>query len=109
MTQTGLKRQLTLFDAVMLKSLPVKNPDELFIVNAGHYPVYQALKKQTAIFSGVTINAGVSPGAGGGGNSDVIAVVRFARASDAIASTGSPSPESRVRLGPCYRVLSVSA
>ena len=49
----------SLFDAVMLKSLPVTNPDELVIVNAGHYPVYQALKKQTAIFSGVTASGSV--------------------------------------------------
>src|SRR5687768_9229483 len=43
----------SVFDAVVLKSLPVKNPDELFSVGAGHYPLYQALRKETAVFSEV--------------------------------------------------------
>ena len=43
----------SIFDAVILKSLPVKNPRELFIVNAGHYGLYQALRKENAIFSDV--------------------------------------------------------
>ena len=44
----------SLFDAVVLKSLPVKNPDELFIASAGHYGLYQALRKETDLFSDVT-------------------------------------------------------
>src|SRR5687768_13546357 len=43
----------SVFDAVVLRSLPVKNPDELFSVGAGHYPLYQALRKETAVFSEV--------------------------------------------------------
>jgi predicted permease len=43
----------SIFNAVILKSLPVKNPDELFILNAGHYGLYQTLRKETAIFSDV--------------------------------------------------------
>ena len=44
----------SLFDAVVLKSLPVKNPDELFIASGGHYGLYQALRKETDLFSDVT-------------------------------------------------------
>jgi predicted permease len=43
----------SLFDAVVLKSLPVKDPHELFSVGAGHYPLYQALRKETGIFTDV--------------------------------------------------------
>src|SRR5918996_5625701 len=43
----------SLFDAVVLKSLPVNNPHELFSVGAGHYPLYQALRKETGIFTDV--------------------------------------------------------
>jgi predicted permease len=43
----------SVFDAVVLKSLPVKSPHELFSVGAGHYPLYQALRKETSIFSDV--------------------------------------------------------
>jgi predicted permease len=43
----------SLFDAVLLKSLPVSNADQLFTVNAGQYPAYQAVRKETGIFSDV--------------------------------------------------------
>ena len=49
----------SLFDAVVLKSLPVKNPDELFIANAGHYGLYQALSKETDLFSDVTASGSI--------------------------------------------------
>ena len=49
----------SLFDAVVLKSLPVKNPDELFIANAGHYGLYQALRKETDLFSDVTASGSI--------------------------------------------------
>jgi len=49
----------SLFDAVLLKSLPVKNPDELFIANAGHYGLYQALRKETDLFSDVTASGAI--------------------------------------------------
>ncbi|RPI52966.1 MAG: permease, partial [Acidobacteria bacterium] len=49
----------SLFDAVLLKSLPVKGPHELFIVNAGHYPLFQALQKETGIFSSLLASGGI--------------------------------------------------
>jgi predicted permease len=49
----------SLFDAVVLKSLPVKNPDELFIASAGHYGLYQALRKETDLFSDVTASGSI--------------------------------------------------
>ena len=49
----------SLFDAVVLKSLPVKNPEELFIASAGHYGLYQALSKQTDLFSDVTASGSI--------------------------------------------------
>jgi predicted permease len=49
----------SLFDAVVLKSLPVKNPDELFIASAGHYGLYQALRKETDFFSDVTASGSI--------------------------------------------------
>ena len=49
----------SVFDAVMLKPLPVKNPDELYIVSAGHYPLFQALQNDNAVFSDVLASAGI--------------------------------------------------
>ena len=49
----------SLFDAVVLKSLPVKNPDELFIASGGHYRLYQALRKETDLFSDVTASGSI--------------------------------------------------
>jgi len=49
----------SLFDAVVLKSLPVRNPDELFIANGGHYGLYQALRKETDLFSDVTASGSI--------------------------------------------------
>lgn len=43
----------SLFDAVLLKSLPVKDPQHLFTLNAGQYPMFQAVRKETDIFSDV--------------------------------------------------------
>ena len=40
----------SLFDAVMLKSLPVKNPDELYIAGAGHYRLFRALRTRPTVF-----------------------------------------------------------
>jgi predicted permease len=48
----------SLFDAVLLKPLPVSNADQLFSVNAGQYPAYQAVRKETAIFSDVLAASG---------------------------------------------------
>ena len=49
----------SLFDAVLLKSLPVKNPEELFIVPAGQYPMFQAVRRETDIFSDVLASASI--------------------------------------------------
>src|SRR5688572_27513151 len=49
----------SLFDAVVLKSLPVKNPDDLFIANSGHYGLYQALRKETDLLSDVTASGSI--------------------------------------------------
>jgi predicted permease len=49
----------SLFNAVVLKSLPVKNPEELFIASAGHYGLYQALRKETDFFSDVTASGSI--------------------------------------------------
>lgn len=48
----------SLFDAVLLKSLPVHHPDELFIANAGHYGVYQAFRQENDVFSNVLAASG---------------------------------------------------
>jgi predicted permease len=43
----------SLFDAVLLKSLPVRNPEELVIVPAGQYPMFQVVRRETDVFSDV--------------------------------------------------------
>jgi predicted permease len=43
----------SLFDAIVLKSLPVRDPQQLYSVGAGHYPLYQALRNETRIFADV--------------------------------------------------------
>src|SRR5688572_903428 len=40
----------SLLDAVILKSLPVRSPEQLVIVTGGHYPVYQAFRQHTDTF-----------------------------------------------------------
>jgi hypothetical protein len=49
----------SIFDAVLLKSLPVKNPHELFIVGAGHYRAYQAFRQEADLFSDVLASASI--------------------------------------------------
>ena len=49
----------SLFDAVVLKSLPVHNPDELFTVDVGHYRAYQAFRQETDLFSDVLASGGI--------------------------------------------------
>ncbi len=43
----------SVFDAVVLKSLPVRNPDELYLAGVGHYRAYQAFRQETDLFSEV--------------------------------------------------------
>jgi predicted permease len=66
----------SLFDAVLLKSLPVRNPDELFIVPAGQYPMFQAVQRETEIFSDVLASASLEAFdvAIGGGDSEKVHV-----------------------------------
>jgi hypothetical protein len=49
----------SVFDAVMLKHLPVKNPDELYVVGPGHYRLFQTLQRDRTIFSEVLASAGI--------------------------------------------------
>src|SRR5688572_24805766 len=49
----------SVFDAVVLKSLPVANPDELVIADVGHYPVYQAFRQEKDLFSEVLASASI--------------------------------------------------
>jgi predicted permease len=49
-----------LLDAVLLKSLPVRNPEELVLVGGPHYPVYQAFRQRTEIFSDLCATSGVT-------------------------------------------------
>src|SRR5687768_187663 len=49
----------SVFDAIVLKSLPVKDPDELFIASAGHYGLYHAFRKETDIFADVLASGSI--------------------------------------------------
>ncbi len=49
----------SVFDAVMLKNLPVKNPDELYVVGPGHYRLFQTLQRDGTVFSDVLASAGI--------------------------------------------------
>jgi predicted permease len=49
----------SLFDAIVLKALPIKNSDELFIASAGHYGLYQAFRKETDLFSDVLASGSI--------------------------------------------------
>jgi predicted permease len=52
----------SLLDAVLLKSLPVRDPDELVLVQSGgQYPVFQAFRQQTGIFVDLFASGGVTP------------------------------------------------
>jgi predicted permease len=49
----------SVFDAVVLKSLPVENPHELFVADAGHYRAYQAFRQEKDLFSDVLASASI--------------------------------------------------
>jgi predicted permease len=51
----------SLLDAVMLRFLPVKNPEALVVVGGPQYPVFQAFRQHTNIFSDVFATSGVTP------------------------------------------------
>ena len=50
----------SLLDAVMFKSLPVKNPEELALVGGGQYPVFQAFQQHTDIFVSLLATSGIT-------------------------------------------------
>ncbi len=51
----------SLLDAVLLKSLPVKHPEELVVVRTGGlYPVFQALRAHTDIFVDLFATSGIT-------------------------------------------------
>ena len=51
----------SLLDAVILKSLPVRNPEELVLVGGPQYPVFQAFRQHTDIFIDLCATSGVTP------------------------------------------------
>jgi predicted permease len=52
----------SLLETVLLKSLPVKNPEQLVLVRAGgQYPVFQAFRRHTDIFVDLFAAGGVTP------------------------------------------------
>ncbi len=55
----GTTAIFSLFDAVLLKSLPVRDPEELVIVPAGQYPMYQTMRRQTDVFTDVLAAASI--------------------------------------------------
>ena len=51
----------SLLDAILLEPLPVRNPDRLVLVNAPHYPVFEAFRQRTDIFEDLLATSGVTP------------------------------------------------
>ncbi|HEY7500600.1 MAG TPA: ABC transporter permease [Vicinamibacterales bacterium] len=51
----------SLLDAVLLRSLPVENPEELVLVGGPQYPVFKAYKQRTHIFADLLATSGVTP------------------------------------------------
>jgi predicted permease len=52
----------SLLDAVLLKSLPVTNPEELVLLRSGgQYPVFQAFRQKTDVFVDLFASGGVTP------------------------------------------------
>ena len=49
----------SVFDAVVLKSLPVRDPHELFITSVGHYRAYEAFRQEKDLFSDVLSSASI--------------------------------------------------
>jgi predicted permease len=51
----------SLLDTVILKSLPVKKPEELVLVGGPHYPVFKAFQRHTDIFVDLLATSGITP------------------------------------------------
>jgi predicted permease len=51
----------SLLDAVMLKFLPVSNPESLVLVGGSQYPVFKAFREHTNVFVDLFATSGVTP------------------------------------------------
>ena len=51
----------SLLDAILLKPLPVRDPDRLVLVGGPQYPVFQAFRQRTDIFDDLLATSGVTP------------------------------------------------
>ena len=51
----------SVLDAVMLKALPVRSPEELVLVSGSQYPVFQAYRRHTDIFVDLFATSGLTP------------------------------------------------
>ena len=51
----------SLLDAIMLKPLPVRDPDRLVLVGGPQYPVFLAFRQRTDIFADLLATSGVTP------------------------------------------------
>lgn len=50
-----------LLDALIFKSLPVRNPEELVLVGGPQYPVFQAFRQHTDTFVDLLATSGITP------------------------------------------------
>ena len=51
----------SLLDAILLKPLPVRDPDRLVLVGGPQYPVFEAFRQRTDIFVDLLATSGVTP------------------------------------------------
>jgi predicted permease len=51
----------SLLDAVMFKSLPVRDPGQLVLVGGSQYPVFQAFRQHADIFEDLLATSGITP------------------------------------------------
>jgi predicted permease len=51
----------SVLDAVLLKALPVRSPEELVLVSGSQYPVFQAYRQHADIFVDLFATSGVTP------------------------------------------------
>ncbi len=51
----------SLLDAVMFKSLPVRDPGQLVLVGGSQYPVFQAFRQHSDIFEDLLATSGITP------------------------------------------------
>jgi predicted permease len=51
----------SLLETVLLKPLPVRNPEQLVLVGGSQYPVFQAFREHTGTFEDLCATSGVTP------------------------------------------------